>query len=154
MSIKRSRKSVKSKNKSKLKHKSAKACKTQRVSKPVEIPKKEKRKPRTLHPWEEEMGKPPSSWEVLQEVILSKVSYFQPKIFHELYQEILDDYGTTTDRTVYRNLDALIKRGLIKRLIFEDDSCYIRVGKWKDPVDHSIEDYDQEFSLDAESLAA
>lgn len=92
------------------------------------------RPPRVLA-WEKELPKPPRPVDVLREIIVSKVSYFQPKIFHELHQEVMDDYGPITDRAVYRNLKWLIKNDLIKRVRFEEDSCYIRIGRWKQPAD-------------------
>ena len=91
---------------------------------------------RRKHLWELEMEKPPRGVDVLREVIRSKVSFYQPKIFHELYQEVVDDYGPVTDRTVYRNLSWLInEEGSVQRVLFEEDSCYLRTGTWKDAVE-------------------
>lgn len=77
------------------------------------------------------MARAPKAQDVLREILFSKISYYQPKIFHELHQEVVDDYGPVTDRTVYRNLAWFIDQGLAHRVLFEDDSCYLKLAEWK-----------------------
>lgn len=89
------------------------------------------RPPRKLLEWEKKLPKAPDTYEVIREVILSKISFFQPKIFNVIFAEVLDDYGITTDRTVYRHLKWFIGQGLVKRVTYDEDPCYLRVGSWK-----------------------
>ena len=80
------------------------------------------------------MPKPPRPSAVLSRIVLSKISYYQPKSFHKIYQEVIDDYGTITERAIHRYIAALLKIDLIKLSHYDDEGfLYLRTGKWTDP---------------------
>lgn len=83
------------------------------------------------HEWEKEFARAPTSKEVLRQVIVSKVSYLQPKAMYELLQEVVDDYGTITERTLYRHLEELKNNGVVKSVYnWElDIPSYLRCGR-------------------------
>lgn len=63
----------------------------------------------------------------LQSAIIHATSRRRVKIFAEVYQNVLDDYGTVTDRSVYRHIDQLLDRGRIVRVSFDGNlSGYLR----------------------------
>lgn len=77
------------------------------------------------------------SQSALEHAIATAVSNRRVKIFHEVFQDVLDSYGTVTERSVYRHLDTLIGREQILRITFERNlSGYLRPKSplLRDPV--------------------
>jgi hypothetical protein len=91
------------------------------------------------HKWERGMDRPPSSSMVLREVVLSKISYFQPKNTAEILQDVIDDYGPLDERSLYRYLKYLKDNGKIKSLISDTEiPSYLRTGHWIDREKPSV----------------
>lgn len=83
-----------------------------------------------LKSWEKKLPKPPRHSAILRQIILSKVSYFQPKQIKQIHQDVLDDYGEISERAMYRYLNRLRGAGLVRRVTYDEDQCYLRCGKW------------------------
>lgn len=67
------------------------------------------------------------SHRALDHAIALAVSGRRIKPFMEVYQEVIDDYGQITERSVYRRLKELIGRGHILRVTFARNlSGYLR----------------------------
>lgn len=47
--------------------------------------------------------------DVLKEIVLEHISSRQPKTFQEVYDDVLNDWGSVTERHVYRMIASLIE---------------------------------------------
>ena len=81
---------------------------------PLEMPKRRKRGSTT----------PRMAWQkhaywCLEEIILSTVSQSTIRPFSMIYDNVINDYGSITDRTVYRYIKHLIGAGKLVRVQFD-----------------------------------
>jgi hypothetical protein len=54
-------------------------------------------------------------------------SKYHPRVFSEIYRDVIDDYGPVTLRTVHRYVARLVERGQLLKLDVEFDSfVYLR----------------------------
>lgn len=58
---------------------------------------------RTVQPWEN------GCCDALDEAIIESCNRHRAKIFSEVYRDVLDRYGSVTERTVYRRLNTLVE---------------------------------------------
>jgi len=83
-----------------------------------------------MHAWERELPKPPSSSLVVREAVFKHLSFYQARTLLQIYDHVLNDYGTVTTRTLYRALKVLLEDGKVKKVIDEDGddlTGYVRV---------------------------
>jgi Fe2+ or Zn2+ uptake regulation protein len=81
--------------------------------------------------WERDLPSPPQRAAVLRSVILQHIKWFEARPVPAIHQCVLDDYGTITDRTVYRHLAVLAKEGKIVKVQDdqEDTFGYVRARR-------------------------
>jgi DNA-binding transcriptional ArsR family regulator len=78
--------------------------------------------------WEREMPKPPKSSEVVRDIILSHIRFYEPRPIPLIHECVLGDYGQVTRRTVYRHIKMLLEAGLVIKIRddIEDLEGYVR----------------------------
>lgn len=62
------------------------------------------------------MPPPPRMGDIIREMVLEHLSCYEPKTIPQVYWEILNDFGSVSERTVLRQFRALSKEKKIFRV--------------------------------------
>jgi len=64
--------------------------------------------------------RPPVRKSVLKEIVLSHVRWYEARTVPALEWNVVNDYGSVTRRSIYRNLATLAQEGEVVRILDED----------------------------------
>jgi len=71
--------------------------------------------------------KPPIRKSVLKEIVLSHIRWYESRTITDLTHIVANDYGSVTERSIYRNVAKLRDEGIIVRVVDDEgDPGYIR----------------------------
>lgn len=91
-------------------------------------PRKRIRKYRKRWPWEKLMANPPGRRTVVTEILMEHLDYENPKPVPEIHNDIVNDYGSFTERAVHRYLSRLVKSKKVIRVVEGDEYLgYVKV---------------------------
>jgi len=64
--------------------------------------------------------KPPIRKSVLKEIVLSHVRWYESRTIPELANIVANDYGSVTERSIYRNVARLREEGIVERVVDDE----------------------------------